>query len=250
MESWFREIHRPAQDTDALDESDFVDPHHVLKDFFDDTPQGDVVLVAAQLEREGNWLPKGYPRERTSGPNGPGVGAADGVLLLRAQDIVRRASFEDLLFGTSEELACRQHIRDAVQGVRSLLETADETARVIGHNRPPQASTLRSELGQFRLAINSLASQIQRQEADLGLVISNALELQRLAQQAKLPSDLEQIASEKFVGSYASTLGRGLAIGTLALGGSLVLAIHHLVHLVTLWLVEIIPGLGSGAVAP
>mgnify|MGYP001296144850 CR=1 FL=1 len=53
--------------------------------------------------------------------------------LLRAQDIVRRASFENLLFGTSEELACRQHIRDAAQGVRSLLETADETARVIGH---------------------------------------------------------------------------------------------------------------------
>lgn len=127
METYFRSLHKPANLGDIFDERDFIEPLEVLEEVFDDYSVGDIEMVARKLGNECRWLPNEYPARGLTKSRRDGV-AADGVLLLRAQDIVGRGDPDLLLFGTPQEQVARAPIREALSRVEALLVSARDQA--------------------------------------------------------------------------------------------------------------------------
>lgn len=212
--------------------------------FDDEVSNTDLEIVANKLSREGAWVSKDCPEndvplEAHTSRNA----ATNGVLLLRARDIIRRGDVDTFLFGTAEDRSGRHAIGERLKRVEELLESAREHTSRMGHNAPADhdADDMARELANLRMSVTAIGRELRRHNANVAEIVAQTISLQSHATAAARPQpSLGRIAAEK----AAETFGRAGAIATLYVLHELFPALAAVVQYVVAWLIEVVPGLG------
>lgn len=94
------------------------------------------------------------------------------------------------------------------------------------------------------MAVSALRREIAAGSSDLREVVAQTLALQTIAERSRPhAADLAQVIADKAAGVYGSTLGHVSALAGPYLAGQLVPELISLIHLVVVWLSELLPGM-------